>query len=888
MLFTAEWRFKMISKEYKIANYAGRFGVMVYGILRYLEGIITKTDAEYGFRVVLMSAIATLVLLIIQNIMGTNRNVPLVTGIFIMLCFVTGATFLRNFDYYFISMLCIVGIVCIYLDFRSVVLFFIASLICNIPMYFTLFRDPEIADMRHMTIDGILYLYGFLFLLILTYRLSVRNDAAVNGRNAFASLLKSTPNMTLIIDDMKKVMYISEKMAEFSDCPQQFAVGRPLIDLFRDFELKLMFARIISNEDYYEDIIPFDIDNSRHYFKIVYDKLQSGKGGMFIDVSDVTATVEAKLEAEAEKENAVSANNSKSKFLATMSHEIRTPMNAIIGIAQIQLAREDLPPDLREANLKIYSSGHILLGIINDILDLSKIETGKLELLPVEYDVPSLINDTVQLNINRIGSKPIEFKLRVSADVPAKLRGDELRLKQILNNILSNAFKYTDEGYVSMDVSYSKTPRGGKLIVSVSDTGQGMKPEDAKVLGNEFARFNLESNRKTEGTGLGMSITKRLVNLMNGTFEIQSVYGEGSTFTVSVMQEEVGSRTIGIQLAEKLRNFTFSTDKQAEKLQIVREFMPYGKVLVVDDVETNLYVAEGLLKPYGLTIETAQSGFETLDLIKEGNTYDIVFMDHMMPEMDGIETTEKLRASGYTAPIVALTANALAGNDILFKSKGFDEFISKPIDIRQLNAILNRYVRNPNKDKAEATTQSAQFKNDEPTISPKLAEAFVRDVTKAVAVFSELDKPDIKLFTTTAHAMKSACLNVGNEELSELAKKLEAAGKENNLKFIRKNAPDFSEKLQAFAETMKPGKTAAANKTPESLDVLRRAFTAIAAACDEYDENAAEKIVNALGSYEFDDSINKVISEISAHLLHAEFEEAAEKARASVLSSNPV
>jgi signal transduction histidine kinase/CheY-like chemotaxis protein len=876
----------MISNEYKIANHVGRFGIMLYGILRWLEDLLMHTDSGYGNDVLIISSIATLILILIQDIMGSNRYVPLVTGIYIMSVFIAGGVVLQDFEYYFISMLCVVGIVCIYQDFRSVVIFFIVSLVINIPLYFIFFRKPEIANLDHMIIDGNLFLYGFFFLIILSHRLSVRNTATQNGKDAFASLLKSTPNMTLIIDDMKKVMYISEKMAEFSDCPQQFAVGRPLIDLFRDFELKLMFARIISNEDYYEDIIPFKIDNSVHYFKIVYDKLQSGKGGMFIDVSDVTATVEAKLEAEAEKENAVSANNSKSKFLATMSHEIRTPMNAIIGIAQIQLAREDLPPDVREANLKIYSSGHILLGIINDILDLSKIETGKLELIPVDYDVPSLINDTVQLNINRIGSKPIEFKLRVSSDVPAKLRGDELRLKQILSNILSNAIKYTDEGYVSMDVSYSKTPRGGKLIISVSDTGQGMKPEDAKVLGNEFARFNLESNRKTEGTGLGMSITKRLVNLMNGTLEIQSVYGEGSTFTVTVMQEVVGSRTIGIQLAEKLRNFTFSTDKQAEKLQIIREYMPYGKVLIVDDVETNLYVAEGLLTPYGLKIETAQSGFETLDLVGGGNTYDIIFMDHMMPEMDGIETTEKLRASGYTAPSVALTANALAGNDVLFKSKGFDDFISKPIDIRQLNAVLNRYVRNPNKEKTDTVIKPA-YTDDEPIISPKLAEAFLRDATKAVAVLSQIDKPDIKLFTTTAHAMKSACLNVGNADLSDLAKKLEAAGKNKDLDYIRKNAPDFTKQLQAFAETLRPGKNAAFSITPESLDVLRRAFTAIAAACDEYDESAAEKIVNALGSYEFDDSINARISEISAHLLHAEFEEAAEKARASVLTTNP-
>jgi signal transduction histidine kinase/CheY-like chemotaxis protein len=779
-------------------------------------------------------------------------------------------------------MLCVVGIVCIYLNFRSVVIFFIVSLVINIPLYFTIFADSGMTNLREMAIDGILFIYGFFFLIILAYRLTVRNTAAQNGEDAFASLLKSTPNMMVIIDDMKKVTYLSDKLAEFTDCPRKFAAGRPILDLFRDFELKLMFAEIIDTEGYFEDVLKIDIKGTPHYFKVVCDKLESNSGGMFIDVTDVTATVEAKLEAEIEKENAITANNSKSNFLATMSHEIRTPMNAIIGISQMQMSRDDLPDDLNEALLKIYGSGHGLLAIINDILDLSKIETGKLELLPVEYDLPSLINDSVQLNITRIGSKPIEFKLRVSSDAPAKLRGDELRLKQILNNLLSNAIKYTDKGFVSMDVSFSDTPRGVKLIISVSDTGQGMKPEDAKSLGNEFARFNLESNRLTEGTGLGMSITKRLLNLMGGTLEIQSVYGEGSTFTITVPQERISDRIIGVQLAEKLRNFTFSAEKQTTKLQIVREFMPYGKVLVVDDVETNLYVAEGLLKPYGIKVDTVQSGYAAIARVETGERYDIIFMDHMMPRMDGIETTKHLRDSGYNAPIVALTANALAGNDIMFKSKGFDDFISKPIDIRQLNAVLNHYVRD--KGKADVLSVESPITETpvESAVSEKLAEAFLRDTEKAIAVFEDLDKSDNTLFITTAHAMKSACANVGNTELSEIAKRLEAAGRGNDIEFIYKHTPGFVEKLQAFAKTLIPETeevTESEVAAEENEEFLRDTLEKIAEACDNYDEAEAEKLMMTLGKCRLNHETIKLMKEISAFLLHAEFEEAAEAAR---------
>jgi signal transduction histidine kinase/DNA-binding response OmpR family regulator len=879
---------------------------MIYGGLRIIDNIILHNNTAMGLRILIICLVTTALLTVIQTLMKSSRYVPLVTGLFIMCVFIAGSAYLKDFRYYFISMLCVAGIVCIYQRFRAVLAFFSIGLFINVPLYFTLFRGEEIANQREMVIDGLIFIYGFVFLLILAHRVSVRDSSAQQAQNSFDSLLITTPNMMIIVDDMRKVCFISEQMAKFADCPAKYAVGRPLLDLFRDFEVKLMFADIIDSEGYFEDIRKIDIDGAPHYFKIICDRLQGGTTGMFIDVTDVTATVAAKNEAEIEKENAVNANRSKSKFLATMSHEIRTPMNAIIGISQLQMSRDDLPPDSMDAIGKIYTSGHTLLGIINDILDLSKIETGKLELLPNEYDLPSLINDSVQLNITRIGSKPIEFTLNVSEDVPSVLFGDELRLKQILNNILSNAIKYTDRGFVSMSVSGIST--GGKnlnLIVSVADTGQGMKKEDAEALGDEFARFNLEANRSTEGTGLGMSITKRLINLMNGKLDIDSEYGAGSTFTVTIPQIAVTDRKIGAELAAKLKNFTYSRDKQAAKLQVVREYMPYGHVLVVDDVETNIYVAEGLLKPYGIKVDSVTSGYETIDLVKAGNTYDIIFMDHMMPKMDGIETTEKLREMGYGAPIVALTANAIAGNDVLFKSKGFDDFISKPIDIRQLNASLNRFVRNKEKakllsaeiiaEKNKQTTDNDNTGNSDNTtatgteltaLSPKLIEVFIRDAEKAAMVLSDYDKDDLKLFTTTAHAMKSACANVGNPELSELAKDLETAGREADLIYIEANAAVFIEKLTVFTDSLKPSTDSTEEFTEEFIkentDLLYEKLTAIAEACDEYDEAKAEKILTELSTYKWSTQNAALLSDISSLLLHAEFEESAELARKNI------
>ena len=390
-------------------------------------------------------------------------------------------------------------------------------------------------------------------------------------------------------------------------------------------------------------------------------------------------------------------NKAKSSFLAMMSHEMRTPMNAIIGIAQIQMQKKGLPGDYAEALAKIYSSGSSLLGIINDLLDMSKIETGKLELNLTEYNTPSLINDIVQLNMVRIGSKPIRFLLEVDESLPSLLYGDELRIKQILNNLLSNAIKFTDEGRVKLSVGHSIDNEDVILRISVEDTGQGIKPEDIDRLFVEYLRFNTGANRRTEGTGLGLSITKRLVEMMDGTIKVESEYGKGSLFSLTVKQKAVKCDAIGPDTAKKLCSSNYTGGKQAERQRLNYEPMPYGSVLVVDDVDINLFVAEGIMEPYQLQVELVESGISAIGKVESGKKYDVIFMDHMMPGMDGIEATHKLRAMGYSGAIVALTANALVGNEEMFEQNGFDGFLSKPIDILSMDAVLNRFIRDRHK-----------------------------------------------------------------------------------------------------------------------------------------------------------------------------------------------
>jgi len=397
---------------------------------------------------------------------------------------------------------------------------------------------------------------------------------------------------------------------------------------------------------------------------------------------------------------AETANRTKSAFLARMSHEIRTPLNGILGISELKLQEENLQHEIKEAFTRISTSGDLLLSIINDILDLSKIEAGKLELTPVRYEVSSLINDTVFLNAVKYENKPIEFVLDVDENVPSALFGDELRIKQILNNLLSNAFKYTNAGKVELSVTSEnpsnseERPGAATLVFRVRDTGQGMTTEQMDRLFDEYSRFNLGINRTTEGTGLGMSITQNLIRIMNGEILAESEPGKGTLFTVRLPQGTVGAPALGKETAEKLREFRSNYEAQTKKVKIERASVSPGKVLVVDDMEMNLVVVREMLAPYGLHIDTATSGPEAIEKVKNGS-YDLVFMDHMMPKMDGMEATREIRKLGgkfEMLPIIALTANAVSGMKEMFLSNGFNGFISKPVSMKDLNDLLKEWL----------------------------------------------------------------------------------------------------------------------------------------------------------------------------------------------------
>ena len=594
-------------------------------------------------------------------------------------------------------------------------------------------------------------------------------------------------------------------------------------------------------------------------------------------------------------EDAEAANQAKSDFLSTMSHEIRTPLNAILGITEIQLQRESLDQSVREGLEKVYASGDMLLNIINDILDLSKIESDKLELVPATYEVAGLIGDTVQLNIMRIGSKDLEFNLLVDENMPAYLLGDELRIKQIINNLLSNAFKYTTRGTVEMTVFTEPIEDSDDeimLIVVVGDSGQGMSQEQVEKLFDAFSRFNMDVNRTTEGTGLGMSITRNLIHMMRGEISIVSEPGSGSIFTVRLPQGKTGADILGNELAESLSKFRTSGRSHIRRAQIAYEPMPYGYVLIVDDVETNLYVAEGLMGPYDLNVETVDSGFGAIEKIKNGRVYDIIFMDHMMPKMDGIEATKIIREMGYDKPIIALTANAVAGQAEIFLGNGFDDYISKPIDIRYLNTLLNRLIRDKQKpdvlEEARANTgaeKTTQFPIhfEKTGVKQRLTNAFLRDADKSIAALETImqkdgsyTEDDIRTYIIHTHGLKSALANMGNADISAVAMKLESLGRENRAGAIAAETPAFLDMLKEFVAELRPGQeTVKEEVVAEDTALLTDMLTKIKKACAVYDDSAIDWYLTQLKENAWSQQTQDLLDKITGQLLHSDFDDIA-------------
>ncbi len=680
-------------------------------------------------------------------------------------------------------------------------------------------------------------------------------------------------------------------------------------------------------------------------------------------------------------EAAMQASTQKSDFLANMSHEIRTPMNAVLGMAEMAL-REEMSPAAKEYLYQIKSSGKNLLVIINDILDFSKIESGKMDIIEVEYEPFSMINDLTSIVCTRIGSKDIEFTMDISPDLPRKLKGDNIRIRQILINLLNNAVKFTAKGEVHLKL-FGEDKGDGTFVMKaqVSDTGIGIKNEDLGKLFQSFQQVDSKRNRNIEGTGLGLAISQQLLRLMNGSISVESEYNKGSVFSFELPQEKI-AECVGVPVPEAPVNAVIYIENQYVKKQLIcdlerigteitdvetaseldikrpdyfitersliddrvrrnilsdpsvkviiidsfnsagdcdipnariirkpvysmniyaamgigEEYVreeanslddfvftaPEARVLIVDDNPINLTVAKGLLEPLNMQIDLAGSAAETIEMVKK-TMYDLVFMDHMMPEVDGIETTHIIRRLMPTyadVPIIALTANAVSGAKEMFLSEGMNDFVAKPIETKTIISKLRKWLPQEKiipADKHDAvhtepapvikieglnTENAMKLLGTQSLFMSVLKEYYCSIGKKSEQIREYYNKAKWKDYTIEVHALKSLSRQIGADELSALAAALEKAGNEKDIPFINANTDKLLEMYTGYIDILRPyfpeceekqeKKSASHEEIAEMLDKLSEAL-------DNFDTLAIDEVVEEMASYEYEECFGDYI-----------------------------
>ena len=582
-------------------------------------------------------------------------------------------------------------------------------------------------------------------------------------------------------------------------------------------------------------------------------------------------------------ERAVAASEAKSAFLSNMSHEIRTPINAVLGMNEMIL-RECDDKNILGYSESIRSAGSTLLGLVNDILDFSKIEAGKMEIIPVDYDLSSVINDLVNMIQTKADVKGLKLEFEISREVPKQLHGDEVRIKQIVTNILTNAVKYTEKGTVTLCIDYEKIPDEEDCIlldVAVKDTGIGIKEEDMKKLFSEFDRIEEKRNRNVEGTGLGMSITKRLLEMMGSELQVESKYGLGSKFSFSLRQTVIKWEELGDYEAAYKASLA-SRGKYHENFRA-----PKAEILVVDDTPMNLEVFINLLKKTEIKIETAATGEEALSLAFD-KEYDVIFLDHMMPDKDGIETLHEMRerkdAPNLQTPVICLTANAISGAREKYLAEGFDNYLTKPIDSVKLEEMLIEYLPEekiiPAESDEDAETDETGDNMRIPDYITGISEidtdtgikncGGIEEYMKTVEIYAKAVKDnadeteqfwksaDIKNATIKIHALKSSSRIIGATDLGELAQELENAGNENDTEKLGERIDELLYRYRKIGEALSPligvDEPNESDLNPISEYELGQMYTAISEFISVSDYDSVVDLIEALKGYRVPDN----------------------------------
>lgn len=592
---------------------------------------------------------------------------------------------------------------------------------------------------------------------------------------------------------------------------------------------------------------------------------------------------------EAKCEDAQNANKAKSDFLAKMSHEIRTPINAVLGL-DTMILRESREVHTKNYAMDIQNEGQILLSLINDILDFSKIESGKLELFPVEYELSSLLNDVYNMIIFKASEKNLEIVFNIDENIPANLFGDDVRIRQILTNILDNAVKYTEQGHVKLELSGEMDDNAVILHFSISDTGIGIKKEDMNRLFEEFERIDEARTRNIQGSGLGMSITIRLLNMMNSQLKVESQYGEGSSFSFDIRQPVMNMEVIG-NLQERLENKSVCYSYAASFVN------PDINVLVVDDNYANRKVFTSLLKETQAKIDEAEDGYEALKVVAE-RKYDIIFLDHMMPGIDGIEVLKRIKqmdeCPNKDTPIIALTANAVSGAKEMYISEGFDDFLSKPIkperlehmiadklgiekqerevEVNQSTTEIGRRIMDMDGvdwDYAISNLGSERLIIDTAKDFCKICEGERRALEEQLAEIQEnngASKEAYDAYRIKVHSMKTSAAMIGNVSLFGVAKMLEYAARDEKIEVLINVTPVFLDSWTKFGEEMRNvfPELNKRDKKPINHELICSYIKMLTQSIQEMEIDTADEIVAQLKGFYFPDKLLSIVNELES------------------------
>ncbi|MDR2210932.1 MAG: response regulator [Spirochaetaceae bacterium] len=844
-------------RYYTIANFIVFAGVVLYILVRLRDAVQTEHISQFHLAAI-MGAAAILLMFIIQVPLKRVLDAAFFCPLMLYVIFNTVVLLNQEGRYFFTVYLGTCCIATVYNNRRRLGQYLLVTNIINIILMY--FRIPLSspgwrAPYSELIVHGAVVIFSSILLYLIVRFVTHRGSETVRTTDTFMTLMDVTSMMIVIVDELNCITQISKSMATFARIEHPaLALGRPVMDLFRNMDVKLMIGEMLISEESVTAVKEIEINGEKRHFAIASNKL-GDQAGRFIYLDDVTVIDQARIDAE-------QATVAKSRFLATMSHEIRTPMNAIIGMSDL-MPTENLSPLQKGYFEDIKRMSKSLLTIINDILDFSKIEAGKFELVPVHYNIHNLFDNIASMCEFIARGKNLEFRRNFDASMPQILYGDEIRVRQILTNIVNNAVKYTKEGYVSFRVFRGKPKDGGTggveyLAAEIKDSGIGIKAQNIPKLFGSFQQFDAQRNRGIMGTGLGLAITKNLVFLMDGRIEVESVYGSGSTFTVYLPL--IPGDPAKVERTENI------------PLVIAKEGV---RVLVVDDVPVNLTVALGFLTRHHINAETASGGFEAIEKIRagveSGRPYDLVFMDHMMPDLDGTEATKRLRTLGergdsvyWFIPIVALSANAVQGAEETFLACGMNGFVSKPIEPAALNAALKKFLpedkytladpkvpegKEPAKQERGLreelakiagldTAQGLHYAAENFETYAETLKQFSAGVDRGLAIIRQsLAREDWKPYTVQVHAYKGICATIGARTISEQAKKLETASKGDDKSACAAETEAFCAALSDFNRALRGTSLFARGSREEKKEIspaeMAEKLREFACACEE-------------------------------------------------------